>query len=172
MNKLCWCKNSNFEGFSPGYWRCNVCSTLISKSLPSDDITTIGDEEADFYGKKYWLGHQVEELGLTSIEERSRSDLLDRCGWWLSELLEFSLPPARLLEIGCSHGGFLELAQLTGFRVTGLELSPWVIEFARKAFGVDVRTGPIERQGFPAGSFDVICMFDVLEHLQDPLRTL
>jgi 2-polyprenyl-3-methyl-5-hydroxy-6-metoxy-1,4-benzoquinol methylase len=172
MNKLCWCENSNLEEFSPGYWRCSVCSTLISKSLPSVDITAISDEDGDFYGKTYWLDHQVKELGLTSIEERSRSDLLDRCGWWLSQLLQFRLPPARLLEIGCSHGAFLALAKLTGFHVTGVELSPWVVEFARKTFEVDVRIGPIERQAFEAGSFDVICMFDVLEHLQDPLRTL
>lgn len=172
MNQPCWCGNRDLHDFSREYWRCDVCSTLISKSFPSADVTAITDEESDFYGKKYWLDHQVEELGLASIAERSRSDLLDRCGWWLAKLLEYSLPPARLLEIGCSHGGFLALAELAGFRVTGIELSPWVVEFARKSFGVDVRTGPIERHGFQAGSFDVICMFDVLEHLQDPVRTL
>src|SRR5438132_8926841 len=111
MNRLCWCGNSKLQEFSPEYWRCDVCSTLISKGLPSADLTKIGNEDADFYGKKYWLDHQINELGLASIEERSRSDLLDRCGWWLSQLLDFSLPPARLLEIGCSHGGFLALAQ-------------------------------------------------------------
>ena len=87
-----------------------------------------------------------------------------------SKLLEFSLPPAQLLEIGCSHGGFLGLAELAGFRVTGIELNPWVADFARQSFGVDVRTGPIERQGFQRGSFDAICMFDVLEHLARPCQ--
>ena len=172
MNQLCWCRNPDLQDFSPQYWRCEVCSTLISKSFPSTDITAIVDEDGDFYGKKYWLDHQVQELGLDSIEQRSRSDLLDRCGWWLAELLDFRLPPARLLEIGCSHGGFLGLAELAGFSVTGIELSPWIVEFARKSFGVDVRSGPIERQGFQSASFDVICLFDVLEHLQDPRRTL
>jgi 2-polyprenyl-3-methyl-5-hydroxy-6-metoxy-1,4-benzoquinol methylase len=172
MNQLCWCGNPDLRDFSPGYWRCDICSTLISKSFPSGDITAITDEDGDFYGKKYWLEHQVEKLGLETIEQRSRSDLLDRCGWWLAKLLEFSLPPAQLLEIGCSHGGFLGLAELAGFRVTGIELSPWVADFARQSFGVDVRTGPIERQVFQRGSFDAICMFDVLEHLQDPVRTL
>src|SRR5262249_48939528 len=131
MNQHCWCGNRDLEEFSPEYWRCDVCCTLISKSFPSIDITAITDEDADFYGKKYWLDHQVKELGLASIEQRSRSDLLDRCGWWLAQLLEFSLPPARLLEIGCSHGAFLGLAELVGFHVTGIELSPWIVEFAR-----------------------------------------
>jgi len=172
MNQLCWCGNPVLKEFSPDYLRCDRCSTLISKSAPAVDITAITDEEVDFYGKKYWLDHQVKELGLPSIEQRSRSDLLDRCDLWLDQLLEFSLPPARLLEIGCSHGGFLALAGLAGFRVTGIELSRWVVEFARKSFGAHVLTGPIERIAIPAGSFDVICMFDVLEHLQDPVRTL
>jgi glycosyltransferase involved in cell wall biosynthesis/2-polyprenyl-3-methyl-5-hydroxy-6-metoxy-1,4-benzoquinol methylase len=172
MNQLCWCGNPDLQDFSPEYLRCNVCSTLMSKSFPSADVTAITNEESDFYGKKYWLDHQVEELGLASIVERSRSDLLDRCGWWLAQVLEFRLPPVRLLEIGCSHGAFLALTELAGFSVTGLELSPWVVDFARRSFGVDVRIGPIERQGFQPGSFDVICLFDVLEHLQDPVRTL
>jgi 2-polyprenyl-3-methyl-5-hydroxy-6-metoxy-1,4-benzoquinol methylase len=172
MNQLCWCGNSDLKEFSPGYLRCDVCSTLISKSFPSTDITAINDEEVDFYGKKYWLDHQVKELGLPSIGQRSRSDLLDRCGLWLDQLLEFSLPPARLLEIGCSHGGFLALAELAGFRVTGNELCQWVVEFARKNLGVNVLTGPIERLDIQPGSFDIICMFDVLEHLQNPVRTL
>jgi hypothetical protein len=94
MNQLCWCGNPDLQDFSPEYWRCDVCSTLISKSFPSGDITAITDEDGDFYGKKYWLEHQVEKLGLETIEQRSRSDLLDRCGWWLAKLLEFSLPPA------------------------------------------------------------------------------
>jgi energy-coupling factor transporter ATP-binding protein EcfA2 len=80
MNQLCWCGNPDLQDFSPEYWRCDVCSTLISKSFPSDDGTAITDEDGDFYGKKYWLEHQVEKLGLETIEQRSRSDLLDRCG--------------------------------------------------------------------------------------------
>jgi 2-polyprenyl-3-methyl-5-hydroxy-6-metoxy-1,4-benzoquinol methylase len=172
MNLLCWCGNPNLQEFSPDYWRCEVCSTLITKSFPSIDITVISDEDKDFYGKKYWRDHQVEELGLDSIEERSRTDLLDRCAWWLAAVLEFRLPPGQLLEIGCSHGGFLGLAELAGFRVSGIELSPWVVEFARKSFGVNVLTAPIERHAFPAGSFDIICMFDVLEHLRDPVTTM
>jgi glycosyltransferase involved in cell wall biosynthesis/2-polyprenyl-3-methyl-5-hydroxy-6-metoxy-1,4-benzoquinol methylase len=172
MNQICWCGNADLQDFSPKYLRCDVCSTLMSKSFPSADVTAITDEDADFYGRKYWLDHQVDELGLASIVERSQSDLLDRCRWWLAQLLEFRLPPAGLLELGCSHGAFLALAEQVGFRVTGLELSPWVVGFARSSFGVDVRIGPIERQGFQSGSFDVICLFDVLEHLQDPVQTL
>ena len=172
MNQHCWCGNPDLKEFSPEYLLCDICSTLISKSFPSVDVTIVADEEVDFYGKKYWFDHQVKKLGLASLEQRSRSDLLDRCGSWLDQLLEFSLPPARLLEIGCSHGGFLALADLAGFRVTGIELSRWVVEFARKSFGANVLTGPIERIAIQTGSFDIICMFDVLEHLQDPVRTL
>jgi 2-polyprenyl-3-methyl-5-hydroxy-6-metoxy-1,4-benzoquinol methylase/glycosyltransferase involved in cell wall biosynthesis len=172
MSQSCWCGNTNLKDFSDDYWLCEVCSTLVVKSFPSADLTLVKDEDRDLYGKKYWLDHQVQQLGLPSIEERSRTDLLDRCAWWLEAALDFSLPPSRLLEVGCSHGGFLALAQMAGFRAVGVELSQWVAEFARKNFSVDVRVGPVERQGFGPATFDVICMFDVLEHLQDPVATL
>jgi SAM-dependent methyltransferase len=58
-----------------------------------------------------------------------------------------------------------------GYDAIGLELSTWVVEFARRTFGIEVLQGPVEDQALPAESFDVVCMFDVMEHLADPLAT-
>jgi SAM-dependent methyltransferase len=59
-----------------------------------------------------------------------------------------------------------------GFEAIGLELSPWVVEFARKTFDVPIYCGPVERQDFAPGSFDAIALLNVLEHLPDPISTL
>jgi SAM-dependent methyltransferase len=59
-----------------------------------------------------------------------------------------------------------------GFDATGLELSPWVVDFSRETFGIPVLAGPVERQSLDPGSLDAIVLMDVLEHLRDPLATL
>jgi 2-polyprenyl-3-methyl-5-hydroxy-6-metoxy-1,4-benzoquinol methylase len=171
-NFQCWCGNADLAIFSSGYFCCPDCSTLIARDFPVGELSNVSNDEEAFYGKEYWLSHQTNVLGLTSIEQRSRTDLLDRCGHWLKTVLKFHLPPGDLLDVGCSHGAFVALSALAGFRSVGLELSPWVVEYAQETFKVPIREGPIEAQGFPTASYDVITLFDVLEHLQDPRRTI
>ena len=59
-----------------------------------------------------------------------------------------------------------------GYEACGVELSPWVVDFAKEAFEVPIFLGPIENLKQPPSSFDVIVMMDVLEHLPDPLATI
>ncbi len=77
-----------------------------------------------------------------------------------------------MLEIGCAHGGFVALMQWAGFDAGGLELSPWVVDFARRTFNIPMLVGPVEEQHIPDQSLDVIVLNDVLEHLPDPLATM
>jgi 2-polyprenyl-3-methyl-5-hydroxy-6-metoxy-1,4-benzoquinol methylase len=109
---------------------------------------------------------------LTASTRRARLDLPERCTHWLSHLLARRLPPARVLELGCAHGGYVALLGWAGFTATGTEMSPWVVEFSRQTFGIDALAGPIETQPFAPGSFDVIVLNDVLEHLPTPAATL
>jgi SAM-dependent methyltransferase len=91
---------------------------------------------------------------------------------WLRTMLRFKPPPARVLEIGCAHGGFVALLRWAGYDALGLELSPFVVDFARKTFDITVLLGPIEQQSLPEKSLDAIVLNDVVEHLSDPLATL
>jgi SAM-dependent methyltransferase len=82
------------------------------------------------------------------------------------------MPPARILEIGCAHGGFVALLRCAGFDAVGLELSPWVVNYARETFQVPVFTGPLEDQRLGESSLDIVVLMDVLEHLPDPTGTM
>jgi SAM-dependent methyltransferase len=61
---------------------------------------------------------------------------------------------------------------MAGFEARGLEISPWVVNYARNTFGIPVLLGPLEDQQIEPCSLDVIAMMDVLEHLPDPVTTL
>ncbi|MBI4589249.1 MAG: class I SAM-dependent methyltransferase [Candidatus Rokubacteria bacterium] len=80
-------------------------------------------------------------------------------------------PPGRLLDIGCGRGAFLHVARERGWEVSGTEISP----YAAKAAGAarfPVVEGEVWEAGFPAGAFDVVTCWHVIEHAADPRRIL
>lgn len=61
--KQCWCGNKALVSFSPGYLRCSACETLIAAEIMEVSSQKVKDDDADFYGRKYWFAHQEEDLG-------------------------------------------------------------------------------------------------------------
>lgn len=91
-------------------------------------------------------------------------------------LLKKSLPrPApgtTLLDVGCAGGAFLVAAREYGFAATGVEPSRWLAESGRSQYGVDIRDGILSPGMFPDASFDVITLWDVIEHVAEPAALL
>jgi 2-polyprenyl-3-methyl-5-hydroxy-6-metoxy-1,4-benzoquinol methylase len=168
----CWCGAGPLIPFSPDYRRCPGCGGLVVAVMPEGAIARVEDDARDLYGEDYWFGHQSKDFGYPDIQQRARADLPERCTHWLRALLRFKLPPARALEIGAAHGGFVALMRQAGFEASGLELSPAIVAFARRTFGVPMAEGIVEEQSIAPRSLDVVAMFDVLEHLQDPIATI
>jgi 2-polyprenyl-3-methyl-5-hydroxy-6-metoxy-1,4-benzoquinol methylase len=158
--------------FGPDYVKCGICGTLVTLSKLQAEKYLVQDDDTDYYGKNYWLDHQKNELGIPDIYRRSRDDLTERNLHWLKALLKFCTPPAKVLELGCSHGSFVALMRQAGYDASGVEMSPWVVSFGEKTFGVPIYVGPIEDLEIPLGSLDVIVLMDVLEHLYSPLTTM
>ncbi|MEJ2208787.1 MAG: class I SAM-dependent methyltransferase [Anaerolineae bacterium] len=79
----------------------------------------------------------------------------------------------RLLEIGCANGLFLDAMRRRGdWDVQGVDISPHAVSSARERLGLDVFLGSLHEAQFAGGSFDVVVMWDVLEHVHDPAATL
>jgi SAM-dependent methyltransferase len=86
----------------------------------------------------------------------------------LAELAK--MPPMRLLEIGCADGQFLERASLLGHETTGIDFSEQDISSARQR-GVNAHVGDIaevHKMKSSTGKFNLIALFQVIEHLRDP----
>jgi 2-polyprenyl-3-methyl-5-hydroxy-6-metoxy-1,4-benzoquinol methylase len=77
----------------------------------------------------------------------------------------------RLLDVGAYCGYFLEVAREQGFRAEGLELSQWAAAHAR-SLGFPVHTEPLEVRAASADRYEVLTMWDVVEHLPDPREEL
>ncbi len=80
--------------------------------------------------------------------------------------------PGRLLEIGCAAGWLLHGARGLGWEVEGIEASPKFQRYASATLGLPVHLGTLESVPLAPGSFDVVVMTDVIEHLVDPVADL
>jgi SAM-dependent methyltransferase len=78
----------------------------------------------------------------------------------------------RILDVGCATGTFLlGMKELPGWEVAGVEISPHAANIARK-HQLEVFTGTLEEAHLPSSSFDAVTLWDVLEHLHDPMEGL
>ncbi|MGH2785346.1 MAG: bifunctional glycosyltransferase/class I SAM-dependent methyltransferase [Actinomycetota bacterium] len=103
------------------------------------------------------------------VEEAGRRELFS----WIAGAMDgFVLRGRRLLEVGSNMGLFLDVAGKHGWDARGIEPSKWAVEQGTERFGVNLRQGTIEDLSADPGSADAVAMFDVLEHLSDPLGAL
>ncbi|RLG55237.1 MAG: hypothetical protein DRN95_08020 [Candidatus Hydrothermarchaeota archaeon] len=77
-----------------------------------------------------------------------------------------------LLDIGCGHGHFLNWARMQGFLVQGVEPAEVPACYAEEIFQVPVMQNEVSRIDLEPESFDVITMWDVIEHVSDPYGVL
>ncbi|MEI7990602.1 MAG: class I SAM-dependent methyltransferase, partial [Chloroflexota bacterium] len=87
--------------------------------------------------------------------------------------VEKYLPPkgAKVLDVGTAGGGFLEAARQFGYDAVGLEPSRFMVEQGKQR-GLNIIAGTLDDDLFPPASFDMVCLWDVLEHLADPKAAL
>jgi SAM-dependent methyltransferase len=151
------------------YWvyRCGECSHqfVFPTVTETDQLSMYGDDY--FSAEGDWV---CGLFGGKSYKD-SQPELIKEA----EEILDL-IPSGTgsLLDLGCAGGVFLQAAQSSGYTVHGIEINPSMAEYARTTFGVSVTNEPIER--IPTdrwqGSFDVVTILDVLEHIPDPLGTL
>jgi SAM-dependent methyltransferase len=126
-----------------------------------------------YYGLDgYWRGEVVDVSGHPPIDVRSRADFRDRIPVWYRALRRFQPRATSVLEIACSHGGFLAYCREHGIAdVVGVEVSPDTCAFAKAKFGLPhVESGLFPDVTLPRKAFDAIVGFDVFEHFSDPVR--
>jgi SAM-dependent methyltransferase len=112
-------------------------------------------------------GYPVPETG--APDARARREALA----WLSDpdRTERILPwqgTGRLLDVGCGSGSYLAVCQALGWDVTGIDLFADVAAEVAKRLDVTCHAGELTDVDLPAGSFDVVTFWHVVEHLPDP----
>ena len=143
--------------------RCKSCGLLFTDADPSHARLK------EFYGEKYF---RSEGMGTSysdyHFEERAMTlNAEDR----LAKIDKLKPGKGKILDVGCAAGFFLNVAN-RDWEVAGVELSEYAASYAVDRFGLPVRNGTLKDAGFRDKEFDVVTMWDVIEHLTDPLEDL
>ena len=78
----------------------------------------------------------------------------------------------RILDVGCATGTFLRgMQEIPGWDVVGVEINPHAANIAREN-QLEVFNGTLEEAKFPSMHFDSVTLWDVLEHIHDPMASL
>ena len=78
----------------------------------------------------------------------------------------------KLLDIGCGFGDFLKIVRDKGWEGYGVELSREAVDFATNRLKLNVFEGTLKEAHFPDEFFEVVTLFNVLDHLCNPLEGL
>lgn len=165
-NDLTACGICSHQEFSIRYRKkdfslaqCHSCGVLYRTPQPTSE------EVRQLYTTAYYNPWHLEK------EEAVKKIKMESFDRRLQEIQNY-VHGGKILDVGCATGFFLEKAKSKGFDPYGLELSEFAFKQAHKTFGDHVFWGTIEDLFFENNFFDVITMFDLLEHVTNPVTTL
>jgi 2-polyprenyl-3-methyl-5-hydroxy-6-metoxy-1,4-benzoquinol methylase len=133
--------------------KCRSCGLRYTSPRPSDG--DIAGNYRDVEDTEFLQEHRGRELTYQRLIKEIDRILMGKRG--------------KLLDVGCAMGFFPVEARKAGWEVEGLEPSIWAVEYARREFGLNVRQGNVAEAELAPESYDVITVWDVVEHMTDPV---
>lgn len=129
--------------------RCGTCGHgAVGQPPPKERLAEAYSQVEDIVSLREWAGQcATADRGLARLEAFVR--------------------PARLLDVGCWTGAFVEAAASRGWTAQGIERSAWAVDRAVER-GLEVARGEIDHLCFESESMRALALCDVLEHLEDP----
>jgi SAM-dependent methyltransferase len=140
---------------------CAACDLGVLESAPAKDL-------AGYYAQEYWKTHGPDLTKQADYAEIFQS-YVNYQGRRLGLLRPLLGPRARLLEVGCATGHFLYNVKPLVGEAIGVDYDAGAAAYAREATGCATHGGPLAESGLEKASFDVVCAFQTLEHVPDPV---
>ncbi len=157
------CQSLNIDNFLiKDNWeivRCSNCKIVFVKDFPSDRVLE------DLYGEDFFKdGQKSPTEGLKLHNNPAYINAIKR----IERIKKYDHCNGRLLDVGCATGIFLKAANASFKYSFGIDISKYATGFAVKELNVNAKYGTISDLNFSQQYFDVITMWDVIEHVKDP----
>jgi len=142
------------------YYECNSCNIFYANRIPKNIIE-------DVYSDLNYL-KQAKSSYLDNVEYRKKRFGFERIKLILKYLKNNDINKS-ILDVGCGTGWFLEIAKKEFSKVYGLEPSISLSKDTEERLKIKIFKKDLINQKFNF-KFDVITMFDVIEHVPNPLE--
>ncbi|MCA8953678.1 MAG: class I SAM-dependent methyltransferase [Planctomycetes bacterium] len=172
--------------------RCQICGSserTLKFAEPPFEVVTCSDcglvyvtprlsgqDLLDIYDEGYWKSQNPKVRGYADYASESALYLktFEKRMALVSRWVE---PNSRVLDVGCAAGYFLRVMRDRGHDVHGVELSEAIAKEAVAALGDDrIHIGTLDdaalAMNYEPGSFDLVTLWDVIEHVPDPQAVL
>jgi 2-polyprenyl-3-methyl-5-hydroxy-6-metoxy-1,4-benzoquinol methylase len=136
--------------------QCNECSLkYVTPQLDSKDLITAYSKGSDeqFVSQNKWRMITFKKC-LNEVEKATKGE------------------KGKILDIGTAGGAFLKVAKDSGWDAYGIEPNKWLCNWCNENYGIKIQNGTLESTNYKPKTFDVITLWDVLEHVPDPTDTL
>ena len=145
--------------------RCSSCELVwVSPRRTAEGLR-------DLYGEPYWRSDSPKTVGYGDY--RQDEELYLRTFRRRIKFVLGHVPAGgRVLDVGAAAGYFMKVAEEHGFTASGVELSAAIARHGAERWGLDMHVGTLETAPFEPASFDLITMWDVVEHVPDPVSLL
>jgi 2-polyprenyl-3-methyl-5-hydroxy-6-metoxy-1,4-benzoquinol methylase len=143
--------------------RCKNCSCYINLSFNESKIQEV-------FGDTYYNNVQEAAFAVAKTGGSDSSSTIYEKG--LDEVEKILARKGTLLDVGAAYGSFVKIAQGKGWIASGIEISEYSSTFAREQLGIPVETGTVVDLVNSQTTFDVITLWDVIEHVYDLKETL
>ena len=141
--------------------KCANCGLVYANPRPEYSPEEFNKLYSEEYFNAPYMRFYIEKEG-----RQSNESFTSRLAW-----IEKFKRNGRILDIGCASGGFLRMAKDRGWEAFGVEVSKTAAEIAREKYGLPVSTGKLDEAGFDNEFFDVVTVNDVLEHIENSIKS-
>jgi len=143
---------------------CRSCSFMFSHPMPDDrDLKKIYDED-------YFICDHADQMSYDNYFEEEaaiRKSSVKR----LKRMSKYTVK-GRLFDVGCAVGYFMDTAKNLGWEVEGSDISSFCIKHATEELGLKAYEGTLPELRLKSNSYDVVTMWDIIEHLKDPVKEM
>jgi len=159
------CRISPNRFFKNTLWRCQKCGLIFVNPQPKFN------QIKEIYNQHYFKNNNSNSIGYENYAQDKPNIIKTFEKRW-RQIEKLYQNKGNVLDLGCAMGFFLEVAKNHNWQTYGVELSNYASQIAQKFFGDKITNGSLSQTCFSEEFFDIITLWDYLEHIPNPANEL